>query len=411
MKLALVFPNFTGWCHLDENWIQHGLAHLYTETKKAGYNVEYLDGRDYKIEQMWKNIKGDLEITHLGINVLSVYRDNVMTLLKWVKEYRPDITTIVGGVHVTASPEEFCGHADYIVEGEGEKILIDILAGKLEKGIHKGRIKSLDDLEYVDRSIFTRQERPIHPCLPEPFVTIINSRACPGQCTFCAPISHSLFGTKFKIRSIAHVVGEIKHLMEKNKIKSFFLHDDNSIANPKYMMEFCEEIKPLGLKWWCQGRADITCNHPKLIEKMAEAGCTGMLVGFESGSDRILKFIQKGVTREENIKACNILHDNDMFVWANLMCGFPTETPSEVLDTIDMVQDMMPDSASICTFTPFPGSRLYDFCKFKKLMPENPSQEYWNRGQFEEKIQGPDYRFLSWAIQKMQLIVQRKAQL
>jgi radical SAM superfamily enzyme YgiQ (UPF0313 family) len=401
MKLAIIFPDFQLWSHLDQNFIQHGIAHLITEARKAGYDAELWDGRDYPMEVMCQKILETKELTHIGISVLSAYRDNALTLLRYITEHRPDIIRIAGGVHVTACPEDFTGFADYILQGEGEKLLPQILAGAIAPGVHRGTIENLDELEYIDRAIFTRQEKPINSCLPEPFATIINSRACPGQCTFCAPASQNIFGKKFKIRSIPHIVGEIKQLIEKIGMKSFLLHDDNSIANPKYMTEFCEAIKPLGLKWWCQGRADIVTTHPKLVETMAGAGCTGMLVGFESGSQRVLDFVRKGVTVEQNIACCNILHDNDMIVWANLMCGFPTELPSEVLETIMMVEEMMPDLVSICTFTPMPGSTLYDYCKENKLMPENPDQSYFNRGQFEKKIEGVDYAFLSWSINKM----------
>jgi radical SAM superfamily enzyme YgiQ (UPF0313 family) len=402
MKLILIFPNFERWSMLDQNWHQHGIAHLYTETRKAGFNVEYWDGRDYSMDQMFEKIKNDPIITHIGISVLSVYRDNAVNILRWLESEQPQITTIVGGIHVTACPEDFGGLADYIIKGEGEKLLPDILRGVVSiPGIYEGTTENLDELEYINRSIFSQKERPINPILPEPFATIINSRACPGQCTFCAPISHNVFGKKFKIRSVPHIIGEIEHLIDTMGIRSFFLHDDNSIANVQYMLDFCDSVKDLKLKWWCQGRADIVEKNPILVEKMAIAGCSGMLVGFESGSDRILEYIKKGVTREQNIKACHILHDNDMMVWANLMVGFPTEQPHEVLETIMMVEKMHPDLVSICTFTPFPGSYLYDYCKENKLMPENHTQDYWNRGQFEQKILGPDYAFLQWAIQKM----------
>jgi radical SAM superfamily enzyme YgiQ (UPF0313 family) len=401
MKLVIIFPDFEIWSGLDDNWIQHGLAHLYTETKKAGYNVEYWDGRDYDFKQMIDKIENDKEITHIGISVLSVYRDNAINLLDAIKEKRPDITKLVGGIHATAIPREFHEKADYIIKGESEKLIIDILGGQLQPGVHEGRIESLDSLEYIDRSIFARKERPINPCLPEPFATIINSRACPGECTFCAPISKNMFGKKFKIRSIPHIVGEIKHLIKTMEIKSFFLHDDNSISNINYMKEFCAEIKPLKLLWACQGRADICSKHPELVQIMADAGCKMMLVGFESGSNRVLEFVKKGVTREQNIECCKILHDNDMLSWANLMVGFPTELPSEVLETIMMVEEMAPDLVSICTFTPFPGSYLYEYCKENKLMPDNPDQSFWNRGKFEPKIKGPDYAFLQWCINKM----------
>lgn len=396
MKLVMIAPWFSEWCSLDQNWLSHGIGHIVTETRRAGFNVEYYDGRVVPFQEMCKRILEDKEITHIGVSVLSAFKDNALMILKYVQENRPDIQTIVGGVHVTACPEEFGGISDYVITGEGETLLPKILLGQLPKGRHHGYTELLDKLSYIDRGIFSRKETPINPCLPEPFATIINSRACPCQCTFCAPASQKIFGKKPKFRSVGHVIGEIKSL----NLKSFFIHDDNSAANIPYMNDFCDAVKPLGLKWWCQMRADTIAEHPELVAKMADAGCTGALVGFESGSDRILKYIKKNATVAQNLEAMSVLHNNDMFCWANLMVGFPTEQPHEVLETMMMVQNGTPDSVSICVFTPMPGSYLYDECQEKGIMPKNPPQDYYNRGQFEKKIEGPDYAFLEWAVNK-----------
>jgi anaerobic magnesium-protoporphyrin IX monomethyl ester cyclase len=375
--------------------------------KKEGIDVSFWDGRTYNFEGMKSMLMRDDAITHVGISVISVYRDNSIELLKYIKRDRPDIKTIVGGVHVNACLEEFTSIADYIVKGEGEQILGKIVRGEISEGVVTGSVRNLNDLGWIDRTIFGGEEVPINPALPKPFVTIMNSRACEGNCRFCAPISKNIFGKKLKMRSIENLVGEIKYLKETMGINSFFLNDDNGMSNPKYMEEFCDAIKPLGLLWGNQGRADLICRFPKIVEKMSNAGCKIVLVGFESGSNRVLEYLKKGVTREQNIEAMHILHNNDLIIWANIMLGVPTEQPHEVLETISMVEEGSPDLVSICCFTPFPGSFLYDECKRLKIMSENPTQSFWNRGAFEPKIIGPDYLFLQWASSKMANIAYR----
>lgn len=405
MKLGLIFPGFNQYSRLDTTWVLHGIGHLYTECKQAGIDVEFIDGRLMDFKTTTEKISSG-NFTHIGISVISAYKDNAEKLIRWIKANEASINIIVGGVHPSVCPD-WIGNtlADFVVIGEGEKLLLKIMKNDLNPGVYQGIVDDLDSLKPIDRSIFPYEEELIGGNLPKPFHTIIIGRACPSQCTFCAPVAHNMFGKKMKLRSSAHVINELK-LLNGN---SFYINDDCFIAYPNYVREFCKAIKPLDLKWWCQGRADIVSNNESMIEEMTNSGLCGMIIGHESGNDEVLSKIKKGVTRAENIKSAHVLQDNGCQVWSNIMLGFPNELPHQVIDTISMVSEMKPNVISICGFTPTPGSFLYNECQRKKIMPLNPDQEYFNRGGISPKIVGPDYKFLDWACnQMMQITYGRK---
>jgi len=121
-----------------------------------------------------------------------------------------------------------------------------------------------------------------------------------------------------------------------------------------------------------------------------------MILGHESGDDRVLKALKKQATVAQNMEATAFLKALGIITWSNIMLGTPDELPSGVLNTITMVKEMKPDIISLTVFTPHPGSQLYDRCLEEGRIPEH-DWEYYNRGRFEPKIAGPDYAFLGWA--------------
>jgi radical SAM superfamily enzyme YgiQ (UPF0313 family) len=138
-----------------------------------------------------------------------------------------------------------------------------------------------------------------------------------------------------------------------------------------------------------------------MVELMAEVGCKGYFIGFESGSDRVLKFIRKGTTREINMQAARICRRHGIKIWANYMLGLPTETKEEVMDTISMLKEIDPDYYSPAFYTPHPGSDLYDYCIEHELSLITSHTQY-RRNPTEVKIRGQDHEFLTWALQESQ---------
>jgi radical SAM superfamily enzyme YgiQ (UPF0313 family) len=381
--------------HLDESWIPHGVTQIATEANAKGHDVTIIDGRNYAKAtlQDWL-FATNAEV--MGFSILSAYKDYAAELINFVKQSRPEIKIVVGGIHPTVTDDTF--GADYVVKGEGEITFLKILNGEIEPGVVQGEHPDLSKLLPINRTLIKINESGKGLGLPDPFATVIIGRGCPYSCTFCQPAERTLFGKRLRLRPVENVVSELESL----GVKGFMVHDDCFTSSTRYVEEFCEAIRTKGLMWWCQGRADNVCNNPTLIRKMRDAGLRGMIIGHESGDDRVLKALNKGATVAQNLESARILKALGIVVWSNIMVGLPHEPPSAVINTIAMLQAMKPDTASICAFTPHPGSHLYDYCKENHLMPENVSQEYYNRGRFEPKIKGPDYQFLGWATQQMQ---------
>jgi radical SAM superfamily enzyme YgiQ (UPF0313 family) len=180
-------------------------------------------------------------------------------------------------------------------------------------------------------------------------------------------------------------------------------HDDTLTEEKDWVIEFCRLYQERGFTqpFFCQSRADIIVRHEDMVQRMAQSGCSGYFIGFESGNDRVLKFIRKGTTREMNVQAARVCRRYGIKIWANYMLGLPTETKSEVLDTISMLKEIDPDYYSPAFYTPHPGSDLYDYCVEHGLSLITSHDQY-RRNPTEVKIKGQDYEFLKWALEESQ---------
>ena len=126
--------------------------------------------------------------------------------------------------------------------------------------------------------------------------------------------------------------------------------------------------------FWCQARVDHVVKHEDMIRRMSEVGLAGLFLGFESGSDRVLRFIRKGTTRAKNLEAARICRKYGIRIWANYMLGLPTETKEEIKETISMLKEIDPDYYSPAYYTPYPGNDLYDYCIEHGLSLVEPAQ-------------------------------------
>jgi radical SAM superfamily enzyme YgiQ (UPF0313 family) len=134
---------------------------------------------------------------------------------------------------------------------------------------------------------------------------------------------------------------------------------------------------------------------------MAQAGLAGLFLGFESGSDRVLKFIRKGTTLAKNLEAARVCRRYGIRIWANYMLGLPTETEEEIKETIAMLKEIDPDYYSPAFYTPYPGNDLYEYCMEHDLSLVKDHDSY-SRNPTEPKIRGHDPEFLRWALRESQ---------
>jgi radical SAM superfamily enzyme YgiQ (UPF0313 family) len=408
MKVTLIYPGITecGFDSLKGNegsWMNHGLAIISAALKNKAHEVNLIDLRRLKGWEHYRQaVKDDLgEIA--GITMMSVDYDASVRAAKIIKEIKPTTKVFVGGPHPSICPDELEGLQciDCVVRGEAEitfpGLLDDMANGKsLPKVVEGCRPDNLDESPWADRDLFESQEEPFVPFLKPPFVTLIASRGCKYNCNYCQPAERIMFGKKVRGRSVKNVINELKYLDNRYHFNSFMIHDDCLTEDRQWVMEFCRQYKAEGFTqpFVAQSRADIICKHRDMVKALCEAGLKLCIIGFESGSDRILKFLRKGCTRAQNLEAARICKKLGIKIWANYMLGLPTESKEEVLETLSMLKQIGPYHCSPAFYTPHPGSDLFTIGKEMGIHLITSHRSY-RRNTYEPKIKGPDYEFLT----------------
>lgn len=406
------FDSFKKVRTIEANFIDHGLSSLSAACKEKGYQVGLIDLRALKGWEHFRQKVQQDDADLYGITSWSLHYRDACECVRIIKESVPHKPVIWGGVHATLNTPQLLSNSsiDYIITGEGEitfLVLLESLSdGSKPPRCVAGERPDLDRIPWADRDLFDcsgELETPMVPDLPIPFVTTNVGRGCPFKCNFCQPAERTVFGNKVRIRSPRNVVDELLYLEERFHFNSFMAHDDLFFLSPRWMMEFCDVHESSGLQkpFICQVRADLMCKFEPVVRRMAEVGFAWAMIGFESGGQRILDLFEKGTTVEQNLKAAKICRKYGIKVWANYMFGAPSETKSEVMDTVRMIWEIEPDHHSPSFFTPTPGSGMADFCEDNDLTVVGDDSSSC-RTPIERKIKGVDYDFLEKAIRMAQ---------
>lgn len=271
-----------------------------------------------------------------------------------LKRLRPDVQIVFGGPQATAAAEETLDAfpwVDVVVRGEGEAVLPALL----------GSLAASEDLRSVPgiafRSSGDAVRTPDGPLLRDldslplpafsllPYVTAYGAlpleagRGCPFSCTFCS--TNQFFRQAFRTKSVERVVGQILHLRGEYGITSFDLVQDNFTINRDRVVEFCEALQSAGqgITWSCSARTD--CLDDDLLDLMRKAGCRGIFVGVESGSDRMQKIIRKGLDIEEARERIRHANRRRIETAVSLITGFHEETMDDLGKTVQFFVDAL----------------------------------------------------------------------
>jgi len=419
MKIALIHVGIrengfnTFGKSLGNSQINHGLCSISAYAKSKGYNdISLIDMRKIKGWQSFKKKISQKQPGVIGISFMSCDFNAANKAIDCIKEVSTDCKIVVGGVHPSVATEEVAANnrIDYIIVGEGEisfaKLLNDIENDSNSSRIIIGEKPDLNELPFEDRELYDYNTSIKFTNFPgfykAPMVSMVASRGCPFNCAFCAPHAKTIFGPKVRYQSVDNVIQEIGELYEKYKFKSLAFYDYSFFLNKDWMHEFCDKFDKIGFKTqiWANCRADLICSNEKGIKRLKDIGLRMIAIGMESGSQKILDFLKKGTTVEQNIRAAQICKNNGIAVRGLFMLGIPTETKEDVRATINLIRKIQPDIYSFSYFTPMPGTFLFEYCQEHNLSLIKSHDELANMGPDLPKIKNVDYDFLKSSVEE-----------
>lgn len=298
-----------------------------------------------------------------------------------IKEQKPATVTVLTGPHVTILPEESLrasdGAVDIVCRGELDYAIKELCEGKewgkvagisfLKDGkiVHTPDRPPIEDLDALPfASQIYQRDLPIAeyviPHFLHPYISIYTSRGCPSKCIYCLwPQTYS--GQKMRTRSPQNVYEEVLWIKENMpEIREISFDDDTFSADRKHAWAVAELIKPLGISWTINARAN--CDY-ETLKIMREAGLRHVVVGYETGDEQILKNIKKGVTREQAIQFTSDCKKLGISIHGAFIMGLPGETRETIQETIKYAKMLDLDSIQVSLASPYPGTEFYELCK------------------------------------------------
>ncbi|MDD4877229.1 MAG: radical SAM protein, partial [Dehalococcoidales bacterium] len=364
-RVILINPRYRVWS--PSKWVPLGLGYIAAVLEKEGCTVEIIDLSAEKVsdKELQRQV-GNADI--VGINGIITEFQEVLKLVKLVKEAKGNIKIILGGPLATTLTKELLevSSADVIVLGEGEKTIVNLLSAINENS----DFNNVRGIAYKDGNQIIITEKPDHitdlDSIPFPSrhllnmnqylqnhfenigiqikdskqirsTNLITSRGCPFGCTFCFK---DMWGSDWRARSPENIIEEMMLLHEKYGVNGFFFNDDTFVLDSKRVFKFCQLLKSKGLDvvWDCNGRVNLMTKE--LLEAMHDAGCRSIAYGIESGNQVILDSIKKSITLEQIRKVVKWTKDAGIHTTGYFMIGMIGETKDTIRQTFTFAKEL-----------------------------------------------------------------------
>ncbi len=373
---------------LSEYSVGAGILYVAAAVKGAGHKVAVCVADMNDITALFNEYVPDF----VAFTSPTVGYPLACSMIAAIKRDNPGVRTILGGHHVTALTVEVFQECpvDYICRGEGEDAFVKLLQS-IDKGdcypdipgiayrrdgaiYNAGTFALLENLDNLPHITYDLLPGPSRDYTPQ----ITTGRGCTSLCSFCSV--SSFYRRNWRGRSIESIFKEMEEYNRWMEVKNFWLCDDNFTGNPDHVIQFCGELKRRRLthiNWRCVGRVDTICSCPRLPVMMADAGCSVMALGVESGVQGILDGFGKGIRLEQVVKAAEILNKTPMFIMWHFIIGSGDrfDTPEQIEKSIAFMKQIPGDLLTVSILTPFPGTRLYG----RLLREGRLLHRYWER--------------------------------
>jgi len=310
--------------------------------KRDGHDVVIYDG---ELEQL------PLDYDQYGFGPTAPEYPHAIDCLHRIKDVNPSARIVIGGPHVTLSRDR--GDFDCMVIGDGEfaaheaffSDVFEVVAADLP----------LDEYPIPDRTLVDLRgyRFRLHD---KPATTIMGSRGCPFRCGFCCK-NHN----RVRLNSAERMIEEIEILHNQFGYDALAFPEDIFILNRERTKRVCKHLKRRGIIWRCLVRADLVVKYGLgFLNMMTSSGCIGVGLGVESGSDEILRNINKGETVATMERAVGMLKQAGIFTKGFFILGLPGESEDTIKQTEAFLDRTRFDDIDCKIFTPYPGSPIFD---------------------------------------------------
>jgi len=391
------------------------LAALYIGSmlQAHGFSVQVIDQR---VDDRWpETLRHALAQRPLWVGISSM----TGLQIKWglaaaqiVRQIDPTIPVVWGGVHPTILPEQTLAHplVDLVAVGEGEMTALELSRTLREEGVNAdvsgiaglvwkrngelvfNRPRSfmpMDDLPPIDYSLVEIEHYILSEVPGERSLQITTSRGCPMHCGYCY-LTVVPDGRHYRAESPERTVAHIERLVKEFNLNAIHIIDDEFFTQRKRARQVCELLIARGLQLTLRTNCRIDYIDRMDAEELAlfrRAGFKHLYLGAESGNDRVLDLIEKGITREQIVRVNRKLKQAGIAPKFSFMGGFPSETVAEVKDTMRLMVQLVEENAEAYTtpvqlYSPYPGTALFEMC-LQAGMAMPATLEEWTTSSWE----------------------------
>ena len=308
----------------------------------------------------------------IGVTTMTSKYPMALRIAEMAKLINRDIRVVIGGHHSSIFGPKLVSNEniDFAVIGEGEMTFLELInrlcdarpdfsringlvykeGGRIITNSPRELLSNLDVLPIADRDLM----------INEGYVSennIMASRGCPFNCSYCG--AQVIWKRKVRHRSVPNIIREIEYLFQRGPSRNINFWDDTFTGDRRYVAELTTALKKFkGLTFSCITRLDVI--DRETLDQLKAAGCTIILFGIESGNNKILRKIDKKMTREMIQQKTALLNAAGIPWLGFFIMGYPGETKEQILETLAFMKGLNPSYAEINIFNPLPGTKIWD---------------------------------------------------
>ncbi len=357
MKIAFIGPK---WNTMVNAYPSLGLAYLAAVAEQDGHEARIFDFGLRPCRSLEEEVQDvvDFKPDLVALTSMTTSYASVEESAAMLKEAL-DVTTIIGGPHATTLPDLTLENPniDYLIYAEGEDIFQDFLRaldsgtqnwsdieglwykedGRVINGGERDLIKNLDALPYPARHLFDLDQYPLYAPDGEPMLTVLSSRGCPYNCSFCFK---GIVGRTYRQRNPDNIADELEYIIENYGVRNFYFIDDLFTIDVRRLDKILDHFieRNMDIRWQCLARVDRV--NPELLAKMYQAGCRQIHYGIESGNEEVLKRTAKHIRLDQVGDAVRWTEEAGIQSKGYFILGLPGDTEETMEETIEFAADL-----------------------------------------------------------------------